>query len=106
MKPVHHAGRAPAPTTPFSLYGSFNYGIQNVAAEDVIDDLLSRVEQERDPDKKLFQAQRTIGALMALLAVNIADKNKTALNRGVFARLALLTGETPNHLVAMAGVAR
>ncbi|MED5607773.1 hypothetical protein VV867_08745 [Pseudomonas sp. JH-2] len=106
MKPAHHAGRAPIPNTPFSLYGSFNYGLTDVTAEDVVDDLLYRVEQERDPAKKLFQAQRTIGALMAMLAMNVAGANKVSLNRGVFARLAALTGETPNHLVAMAGVAR
>jgi len=106
MKPVHHAGRAPIPNTPFSLYGSFNYGLTDVTAEDVVDDLLCRVEQERDPAKKLFQAQRTIGALMALMAVHVAGAGRISLHRDVFARLALLTGETPNHLVAMAGVAR
>jgi hypothetical protein len=43
---------------------------------------------------------------MALNAAQVGKAGFVFFHRDVFSRLSVLTGETPNDLVAMAGVAR
>ncbi|WP_407733052.1 hypothetical protein [Pseudomonas citronellolis] len=94
------------PDTPAKLSGSFRSGLQVPGPEQILGDFLGRVEREPDPAKRLFQAQRAIGALMALNAAQVGKAGFVFFHRDVFSRLSVLTGETPNDLVAMAGVAR
>lgn len=91
---------------PARLYGSFNPGIQPARPKAVIEDLLRRVAITADPAQKLMQAQRAIGALMGFMATNLDGCGNGFFHKDVFARLAELTGETPDNLVTMAGVAR
>lgn len=96
----------PIPNTPAKLAGSFNYGLLAVTPETIMDDFLTRVEREPDPIKKLIQAQRAIGALMALSASGVGRAGSVFFHRDCFARLSALTEVEPNDLVTMAGVAR
>ncbi|WP_341522975.1 hypothetical protein AABC73_06895 [Pseudomonas sp. G.S.17] len=91
---------------PARLYGSFNSGILPADPMVVIEDLLRRVAITEDPSQKLMQAQRAIGAFMGFTAINAGGCGNAFFHKDVFARLAALTGETPDHLVTMAGVAR
>ncbi|NNA76734.1 hypothetical protein HBO13_29305 [Pseudomonas lactis] len=88
------------------LYGSFNPGINTKTASEVVYEFLRRAELTSDPDQRLMQAQRVIGALMALLAFSAPGAGFRDLHLDVFARLAALTGETRDSLATMAGVAR
>lgn len=98
--------RRPIPKCPASLHGSFNSGSLSVDPKAVIEDLLMRVSLTEDRVQKLMQAQRVIGALMGFTAINVGGCGFVLYHREVFARLADLTGETPEHLVVLAGVAR
>lgn len=91
---------------PARLYGSFNPGINKKTASEVVSEFLRRAELTVDPDQKLMQAQRAIGALMALLAFGAPGAGLRDLHLDVFARLSAATGETPDALATMAGVAR
>lgn len=98
--------RRPIPDTPSKLAGSFSSGLHVPGPEQILTDLLGRVEREPDRAKRLMQAQRAIGALMALNAAQVGQAGGLFFHKDVFARLSALTGETPNDLVVMAGVAR
>ena len=52
-----------------------------------------------------MQAQRVIGALMALTSINAPGVSAALFHKDVFARLSVLTSEAPDALVTMAGVA-
>ncbi|EIM16316.1 hypothetical protein [Pseudomonas chlororaphis] len=91
---------------PFRLYGSFNNGLSQLSVAQVVEEFLRRVEQTIEPEQRVMQAQRTIGALMGLFAFNAPGAGYAHLHKDVFARLSALTGETTDHLVTMAGVAR
>ena len=91
---------------PARLYGSFNPGVNKKAASGVVADFLRRAELTSDPDQRLMQAQRAIGAVMALLAFVAPGAGLRDLHLDLFARLSVLTGETPDTLVTMAGVAK
>lgn len=91
---------------PARLYGSFNPGANHKTASEVVCEFLRRAELTSDPDQKLMQAQRAIGAVMALLAFGAPGAGLRELHLDVFARLSALTGETSDALVTMAGVAR
>lgn len=95
----------PIPDTPARLHGSFNYGIEQLSAEQVIGEFLRRVQITAVPSEKAMQAQRAIGALMALTALAVPGAGSGFFHRDVFRRLAELTGETPTSLVQMAGAA-
>ncbi|MBX6922045.1 hypothetical protein ISE96_33500, partial [Pseudomonas aeruginosa] len=86
--------------------GTFSSGLHVPGPQQILDDFLGRVEREPDPCKRLMQAQRTIGALMALSAAKVSPACAWYTHRDVFRRLADLTGETENALVQMAGVER
>ncbi|MDY7560187.1 hypothetical protein QN382_19095 [Pseudomonas sp. 10B1] len=105
MKASIPKSKRPVPSSPLRLYGSFNTGAQNKYGLDVVEEFLRRAELTVDPQQKLMQAQRVIGALMALHAFDAPKISDTELHRAVFARLSVLTGETPDALVIMAGVA-
>lgn len=90
---------------PFRLYGTFNPGINIKTAPEVVGEFLRRAELTIDPDQRLMQAQRAIGAAMALLAFGAPGAGHRDLHFDVFSRLSALTGETPDSLVTMAGVA-
>ncbi len=105
MKASIPKSKRPLPNSPFRLYGSFNPGINKKNASEVVEEFLRRAELTVEPDQKLMQAQRVIGALMALLAFSAHGAGARDLHLDVFARLAKLTGETPDQLVLMAGVA-
>lgn len=96
--------KAPIPDTPAKLYGSFNHG-RRVQPDAIMADFLRRVELTTDPVERLLQAQRTIGALMALVAFD-ANGTGALFHKSVFARLAALTGVSQVELVTSAGVAR
>ncbi|QLF92288.1 hypothetical protein HW090_03350 [Pseudomonas sp. ABC1] len=96
----------PIPDTPARLYGSFNYGLRKADHSEILDDFVWRVEREPDVQKRLMHAQRAIGALMALTAVNFPGASCIFFHKDVFARLSAMTGATPDQLVAMAGGAR
>ncbi|AYZ87035.1 TPA: hypothetical protein L6A17_32330 [Pseudomonas aeruginosa] len=98
--------RGLVPDTPSRLCGTFSYGLHYYGPQQVLDDFLGRVEREQDHAKRLMQAQRTIGALMALSAAKVSPACAWYTHRDVFRRLAELTGETENALVQMAGVER
>ncbi|VVO22916.1 hypothetical protein [Pseudomonas fluorescens] len=104
-KPIPKSKR-PLPSSPWRLYGSFNAGcIKRPSALEVIDEFLRRTELTVDPAQKLAQAQRVIGALMALHAFDAEGASSADIHQYVFGRLSVLTGETPEALVTMAGVA-
>ncbi|WP_110949516.1 hypothetical protein [Pseudomonas bohemica] len=88
------------------LHGSFNHGILHPAPQAVVADFLSRVAATEDSTERLAWAQRAIGALMAFTAINVGGCGTAFFHKDVFARLAALTGETPDQLVLMAGVVR
>lgn len=91
---------------PARLHGSFNFGIRTAEPKDVIENLLNRVATTQNSMEKLAQAQRTIGALMGFTAIGVGGCGSAFFHKDVFTRLAELTGETPDNLVTMAGVAR
>ncbi|MFG4416482.1 hypothetical protein [Pseudomonas aeruginosa] len=64
--------RGLVPDTPSRLCGTFSYGLHYHGPQQVLDDFLGRVEREQDHAKRLMQAQRTIGALMALSAAKVS----------------------------------
>lgn len=97
--------KQPIPDTPARLHGSFNYGITQLSAEEVVGEFLRRVEITPDQPEKTMQAQRVIGALMALTALAAPGAGSGFFHKDVFRRLAELTGETPTNLVTMAGTA-
>lgn len=98
--------RAPTPNTPAKLHGSFNSGLWRATGQEIVLDLLRRVELTPDHCQRDMQAQRTIGALMALTAFDADEVGSAFFHKDVFARLAKLTGKTPTQLVVAAGVAR
>jgi len=97
---------APIPNTPARLHGSFNSGLHQPTAQQVVDEFIRRVELTTDSSQRGMQAQRAIGALMALTAFNADRAGNAFFHKDVFARLAQLTGTNPNELVTCAGVAR
>lgn len=105
MKAVIPKSKRPLPSSPWRLYGSFNPILDRRSAPEVVEEFLRRVELTVDPAQKLMQAQRAIGALMALLSINAQGSASADIHNYVFRRLAALTGETPETLVIMAGVA-
>ncbi|MDN6859691.1 hypothetical protein QO207_24155 [Pseudomonas sp. CAN2814] len=100
----HNVPRHLIPDTPAKLSGSFDYGLGRPDYEQVMNDFLGRVERETEQSKRVLQAQRAIGALMALKAAQVGKAGFCLFQKDVFRRLAELTAVTPNDLVAMAGV--
>ena len=106
MKASIPKSKRPLPSSPWRLYGSFNAGlIKRPTVLEVVDEFLRRSELTVDPAEKLAQAQRVIGALMALHAFGAQGASSAEIHNHVFGRLSALTGETPESLVIMAGVA-
>lgn len=106
MKTTIPKSKRPLPSSPWRLYGSFNAGlIKRPSVIEVIDEFLRRAELTVDPVEKLAQAQRVIGALMALHAFGAHGASSADTQNYVYGRLSALTGETPEALVIMAGVA-
>lgn len=100
-KPIPKSAR-PLPHSPSRLFGSVNHGTKTPGSTAIIADHLQRVRDEPDANLKRVHAQRTIGALMTLIA--LGKMNHGAYRVGL-EMLATLTGETPDSLVATAGVA-
>lgn len=96
--------KRPLPSSPSRLHGSFNGGLNTLSAPATVEEFLRRAELTADPDQRLMQAQRVIGALMALTSIGAPGVLSAFFHKDVFARLATLTDETPDALVAMAGV--
>ncbi|VVO24354.1 hypothetical protein [Pseudomonas fluorescens] len=105
MKAAISKSKRSLPSSPWRLYGSFNHALESRSAPEVVEEFLRRAELTADPVQKLMQAQRAIGALMALLSLNARGAGAADLHNHVFTRLSALTGETPKSLVTMAGVA-
>lgn len=105
MKTSIPKSKRPLPISPWRLYGSFNPGLKKQPVSEVVEEFLRRAELTVDPQQKLMQAQRVIGALMALLAFDAHGSGAADLHINVFTRLSALTGETSENLVTMAGVA-
>lgn len=100
-KPIPKSTR-PLPHSTARLFGSVNPGTKAPGPTAIIADHLQRVRDEPDANLKRVHAQRTIGALMALIA--LGKMNHASYWAGL-EMLATLTGETPNSLVTMTGVA-
>lgn len=100
-KPIPKSTR-PLPYSTARLFGSVNHGAKTPGPTAIIADHLQRVRDEPDANLKRVHAQRTIGALMALIALG---KMKHDSYMVALEMLATLTGETPDSLVTMAGVA-
>lgn len=98
--------RTPIPDTPSKLQGSFMSGILNPTGQEVVLDVVRRVELTPELDQRRMQAQRAIGALMALTAFHAEGVASASFQKLVFARLAELTGMGQVELVTCAGVAR
>lgn len=105
MKTSIPKSKRPLPNSTWRLYGSFNPGLKKQPVSEVVEEFLRRAELTVDPQQKLMQAQRVIGALMALLAFDAHGSGAADLHNDVFTRLSILTGETPDTLVTMAGIA-
>jgi len=93
----------PLPYSTARLFGSVNPGTKAPGPTAIIADHLQRVRDEPDANLKHVHAQRTIGALMTLIALG---KMNHESYRVALEMLATLTGETPDSLVIMAGVAQ
>lgn len=105
MKASIPKSKRPLPSSPWKLYGSFNPFFDKRSARDVLDEFIRRAELTVDPEHRLMQAQRAIGALMALTSFGVKEALSAETHQDTFARLSALTGETPDALVTMAGVA-
>lgn len=105
MRATIQKSKRPLPSSTWRLYGSFNPVINSRSAPEVVEEFLRRAELAVDPQQKLAQAQRVIGALMALFAFGAQGFGAADLRNDVFTRLSVLTGETPDALIIMAGVA-
>lgn len=105
MKATIPKSKRPLPSSPWRLYGSFNPILDRRSAPEVVEEFLRRVELTVDPVQKLMQAQRAIGALMALHSFGAQGASSADTQNYVYGRLSALTGETPEALVTMAGVA-
>lgn len=101
-KPIPKSTR-PLPYSTARLFGSVSHGAKAPGPTAIITDHLHRVRDEPDASLKRVHAQRTIGALMTLIALG---KMNHAAYWGALEMLAILTGETPDSLVTTAGVAR
>lgn len=97
--------KRPLPSSPSRLHGSFNGGSNTLSAPATVEEFLRRAELTADPDQRLMQAQRVIGALMELTSINAPGVSAALFHKDVFARLSVLTSEAPDALVTMAGVA-
>ena len=100
-KPIPKSNR-PLPYSTARLFGSVNHGAKKPGPTAIIADHLQRVSDESDAHLKRIHAQRTVGALMALIALG---KMKHDSYMVALEMLATLTGETSDGLVTMAGVA-
>jgi hypothetical protein len=98
--------KRPIPDTPSKLQGSFMSGILQPTGQEVVLGMIRRVELTPDLDQRRMQAQRAIGALMALTAFNADGVGSASFHKLVFARLAELTEMGQVELVTCAGVAR
>lgn len=81
-------------------------GILNPTGQEVVLDIVRRVELTPELDHRRMQAQRAIGALMALTAFHAEGVASASFHKLVFAQLAALTGMSQVDLVTCAGVAR
>lgn len=97
--------RRPIPNKPAKLYGSFAVFLGQPSVEEVMERFIRPVELTADPAERLLQAQRTIGALLGLLAFNADGAHGFFFYKEVFDRLATITGMSPDALVTCAGVA-
>lgn len=98
--------KRPIPDTPSKLQGSFMSGMLRPTGQEVVLDIIRRVELTPELDQRRMQAQRAIGALMALTAFHADGVGSASFHKLVFARLEALTGMSQVDLVTCAGVAR
>lgn len=104
MKASIPKSKRPLPSSPWRLYGSFNPFLDKRTAREVLDEFVRRAELTVNPEQRQMQAQRAIGALMALTSFGVKEALAAETHQDIFARLSTLTGETPDALVTIAGV--